>query len=432
MSVMNRRQFLKASAGAAAISALGVPYIAHANKGGHVVVIGGGAGGTIVAKYIRKADPSVNVTLIEKNAQYYTCFMSNEVLGGERDINTIKFNYEGLVEQGIKVVQDTATQIDPSAKKVTTAAGKTFDYDKLVVSPGVSLQYEAVPGYSKAAAEKMPHAWKAGTQTRLLRQQLESMEDGGVVIIAPPGNPFRCPPGPYERASQIAHYLKKHKPKSKILILDAKESFSKQGLFIQGWTKLYGYGSDNSMIEWLPPSQMGNVVRVAPDEMAVYAGEFEDKHTAAVINLIPPQKAGTIALDSGLADDSGWCPVDKKTFESTLHKDVYVIGDACIATQMPKSGYSANSQAKVCAAAIISSLQGKEMVVPSYVNTCYSIIGEEYGISVAAVYRLEGDVIASVEGSGGLTPSDASPEELKREVAYAHSWFTNITVDMFT
>ncbi len=434
MSTMNRRQFLQTSAGAMAISALGVPSFAAAKKasGGRVVVVGGGAGGTIAAKYIRKADPSIEVTLIEKNADYYTCFMSNEVLGGDRSLDSIKFNYQGLAAHGINVVQEMATAIDPAAKTVTTASGQSFSYDKLVVSPGVSLIYDGVEGYSKAASERLPHAWKAGAQTQLLRQQLVDMKDGGVVIIAPPANPFRCPPGPYERASQIAHYLKNNKPKSKILILDAKEKFSKQGLFVQAWEKLYGYGTENSLIEWLPPSAQGEVKRVDVTAMTVYAGEFEDKHTADVINIIPPQKAGKIAIDSGLTDDSGWCPVDKKTFESSLHPDVHVIGDACIATSMPKSGYSANSQGKVCAAAIVAALQGKEMVVPSYVNTCYSIVGEDYGISVADVYRLQEDKIAAVEGAGGLTPSDASPEDLRREVAYAYSWYNNITTDMFS
>ncbi|MDY6994820.1 MAG: NAD(P)/FAD-dependent oxidoreductase, partial [Pseudomonadota bacterium] len=323
------------------------------------------------------------------------------------------------------------TAIDPEAKKVTLENGDSVSYERLIVSPGIDFKWDAIEGYDQKVSEKIPHAWQAGPQTQTLRQQLEAMKDGGSVIIAPPDNPFRCPPGPYERASQIAMYLKQHKPKSKILILDAKEAFSKQGLFTQGWKKLYGYGSDNSMIEWLPPSKQGKVVRVDANSMTVYAGEFEDAHKADVINIIPPQTAGKIALDSGLADDSGWCPVDKKTFESTRHKNIHVLGDASIATKMPKSAYAANSQAKVCAAAVVAALQGKEMGTPSYVNTCYSIVGPDYGISVAAVYQLQEDTITPVEGSGGLTPTDASAETLKREVAYAHSWFKNITHEMF-
>jgi sulfide dehydrogenase [flavocytochrome c] flavoprotein subunit len=417
--------------GTAAAGLIGFPFIAYgASK--QVVVVGGGAGGATVAKYIRMADPTIEVTLIEEKDHYHTCFMSNEVLSGERSIESIKFSYDGLKKHGINVIKSRARAIDPAAKTVTVQDGKTIAYDRLIVSPGIDFKWDAIPGYDESVIEQIPHAWQAGPQTVTLRQQLAAMKDGGIVIIAPPANPFRCPPGPYERASQIAHYLKQHKPKSKILILDAKEKFSKQGLFTQGWQDLYGLGTENSLIEWRPPSQQGNVVRVDAKNMAVYAGEFEDEHKGDVINIIPPQTAGKIALESGLADESGWCPVDKKTFESTLHKEIHVIGDACVATKMPKSGYSANSQAKVCAVAVVAALQGKEMETPSYVNTCYSIVGKDYGISVAAVYRLEGDTIAPVEGAGGLTPTDASAEHRKREVLYAHSWFKNITADLFS
>jgi sulfide dehydrogenase [flavocytochrome c] flavoprotein subunit len=410
---------------------VGFPFIARgANK--HVVVVGGGAGGTTVAKYIRLADPSIDVTLIESSDHHYTCFMSNEVLAGERTIDSIKFKYDGLAKYGIKVVRNSVRAIDPAAKKVTIQDGKTIAYDRLVVAPGIDFKWGAIQGHTESIIEQIPHAWKAGPQTVTLRKQLEAMKDGGVVIISAPADPFRCPPGPYERASLIAMYLKQHKPKSKVLILDAKDKFSKQDLFIQGWKELYGFGTENSMIEWVPMSKEGKVTRVDAKEMTVYAGELENKHKGDVINIIPQQTAGKVALDSHLADDKGWCPVNKKTFESTLHKGVHIIGDACIAAEMPKSGYSANSQAKVCAAAIIAALQGKEMETPSYVNTCYSIVGKDYGISVAAVYRLEGEVIKPVQGAGGLTPANASAEHKKREVAFAHSWFKNITTDMFS
>ncbi|OAD23314.1 Flavocytochrome c sulfide dehydrogenase flavin-binding protein, partial [Candidatus Thiomargarita nelsonii] len=255
MSNLTRRNFIKMAAGAASMVGGLTSYAVAANK--QVVVVGGGAGGATVAKYIRKADPSIEVTLIEQKEHYYTCFMSNEVLAGERAIDSIKFGYEGLSKHGIKVVRSLVTGIDPLAKTVTTQSGDTFRYDRLVVSPGIDFKWDAIEGYDESVADKIPHAWKAGPQTVTLRKQLEAMKDGGTVIIAPPPKPFRCPPGPYERASLIAHYLKQHKPKSKILILDANEAFSKQGLFIQGWKELYGYGTDNSMIEWLPPSQEG-------------------------------------------------------------------------------------------------------------------------------------------------------------------------------
>lgn len=431
MSQVTRRNFIKLSTSVAVASMAGFPLLSFgANK--QVVVIGGGAGGATAAKYLRMLDASIDVTLIEQNEFYHTCFMSNEVLGGERTLDSIKFDYKGLEKRGIKVVKAKVTGIDADKKMVTVDGGKTFGYDRLIVSPGVEMKWGAIAGYDEAASEIIPHAWKAGPQTALLRKQLEAMKDGGTVIVTAPADPYRCPPGPYERASLIASYLKEHKPKSKVIILDAKDTFSKQGLFMQGWKELYGYGTDKSLIEWRSVADQGKVVRVDAKAMAVYAGDMEDEHKAAVINVIPPQTAGKIAIDAGLANEAGWCPVDRKTFESKQRKEIHVIGDASDASKMPKSAYSANTQAKVCAAAVVAALQGKDMIEPAYSNTCYSIVGKDYGISVAAVYRLGADgVINSVEGSGGISPKDATAEHKKREVAYAHSWFSNITHDMF-
>lgn len=428
---MNRRDFVKTTGALAAISTLGFPHIARAASK-KVVVIGGGTGGATAAKYLKFGDPSIEVTLIEPNKRYFTCYMSNEVLSGERALSSIEHGYEGLKAHGVKLVQDKATGIDAEKKVVKTASGGEFPYDRCVVAPGVSMRYDKIEGYSEAVAEKIPHAWKAGEQTKILRAQLEAMQDGGTVLIAPPPNPFRCPPGPYERASQIAMYLKDAKPKSKVLILDSKQAFSKQGLFTQGWERLYGFGTENALIEWQPGPDAA-VVSVNPDDMTVETS-FGDEIKADVINLIPPQQAGQIAQDAGLADDSGWCPVDKKTFESSQHAGIHVIGDAAIATKMPKSGYAANSQAKIAAAAIIALFKGDEPGIPAYVNTCYSIVGKDYGISVAAVYRLseDGSTIAGVEGAGGLTPSDAPGWALAREVQYAHSWYNNIVHDIFS
>jgi sulfide dehydrogenase [flavocytochrome c] flavoprotein subunit len=428
---LNRRNFVKATGAVAAASAFGLPHIARADAK-KVVVVGGGSGGATAAKYLKMADEGIDVTIIEPNKDYYTCYMSNEVLSGVRSMDAIKHGYDGLKARGINVVHEKATAIDAEKKVVKTEGGQEFPYDRAIVAPGISLLYDKIEGYSEEAAQKMPHAWKAGEQTKLLRSQLEAMDDGGVVVIVAPPNPFRCPPGPYERASQIAMYLKESKPKSKVLILDSKQKFSKQGLFTQGWERLYGFGTDDSMIEWQPgPDAAAEAVNV--DNMSVTTS-FGDEVKGAVVNVIPPQVAGQIAQDAGLTDDSGWCPVDKKTFESTLHKGIHVIGDACIATKMPKSGYSANSQGKVAAAAIIAMLNDEEPGIPAYVNTCYSIIGKDYGISVAAVYRLseDGSTIAGVEGSGGLTPSDAADFALKREVEYAYSWYNNIVHDIFS
>lgn len=426
MSNNSRRKFLKVSGSALAASTvgLGFPRIVSAAKK-RAVVVGGGVGGMIAAKYIAKGDSSIKVTVVEPKARHYTCFMSNEVLGGNRDISTIKFGYDKLAGHGIKLIQDEAAAIDAEAHKVTTTGGITLEYDRLVMSPGISFKWGAIEGYDEAAAEVMPHAWIAGAQTTLLKKQLEAMDDGGLVVIAPPGNPFRCPPAPYERAAQIAHYLKHHKPKSKILILDAKDSFSKQDLFMQGFKDVYG-----DMIEWVPGADTGGGIKKVNVKDMIVSTDFDD-YKVAVANIIPPQKTAQIAHNAGLTNDSGWCPVDLGTFESTQLKDIHVIGDACIATGIPKSGYAASSEAKVCAAAVVSLLNGKQPGTASYANACYSLIAPDYGISVVAVYKLAEDRSTLERIGGGLTPMDASAETHKREVQYAYSWFNNMTAEIF-
>ena len=429
MKNISRRNFIIMAGGTAAMAAFGFPPLGFsASK--RVVIVGGGMGGATAAKYMSMADPSIEITIVEPNKVYYTCFMSNEVLGGERDINTLKFSYKGLKSRGIKVIHELVTGIDPVARKVTTSGGTTLDYDRCIVSPGVDFKWDAIDGYSADLADKFPHAWKAGPQTLILQKQIMDMKDGGTVLIAAPPNPFRCPPGPYERACQIAHYLQQHKPKSKVIIMDAKPKFSKQKLFMQGWKRHYGYGTDKAMIEWVNSNKGGKIDALNAAGNSVVTDVQEVK--ADVINIIPAQKAGAIAFKAGLVNEKGWCPVDHRTFESTLHKHIHVIGDACVATPLPKSGYAASSEAKVCAAAVVAALNDQPAPVPSYVNTCYSMITPDDGISVAMVYRLDpkGKII-KVKGSGGLTPMDSSPESRKREVDYGHSWFKNITHDTF-
>ena len=425
MSKFTRRNFIKTVGSAAAIGAAGFPMLAIGGSK-KVVIVGGGVGGATAARYIRRADPSIEVTLIEPNKHYYTCFMSNEVLSGNRKIDTIRFSYDGLRSEGINVVHDLATGIDAAGRKVSTKGGKSFGYDRCIVAPGISFA-DNIEGYDMAAAEKMPHAWKAGPQTELLRKQLLAMPDGGTVLIAPPPNPFRCPPGPYERACQIADYMKREKPKSKILILDSKNKFSKQKLFTQAWERHYP-----GMIEWVKAEASGGGVKSVDAASGTVVTGNGDKHQAAVTNIIPAQKAGKIALTAGLADDSGWCPIHGKSFESTIHPGIHIVGDAAIQSPLPKSGYAANSEAKVVAAAVVNLLNGKEPGTPSWVNTCYSVVAPEDGISVAMVYKLgEDGKVMKVQGSGGLTPMDSSAEERAREVQYAYSWFNNITKDIF-
>lgn len=427
---MNRRDFVKAAGAATAVGMVGVPHLA-LGAGKKVVVVGGGTAGGTAAKYIKLADPSIDVTIVEPNPEYYTCYFSNEVIGGERDLDSIKVGYDGLKGHGINIVQDSAAGIDGEKKVVKTAGGTELPFDRCVVAPGVELLYDKIEGYSEEAAKTFPHAWKAGEQTTILRKQLEDMADGGTVVIVAPPNPFRCPPGPYERASLIANYLKHHKPKSKVVILDPKGKFSKQGLFVQAWEKFYGYGTDNSIIAWKSDPD-GSLPKLDAASKTLLFGALEDEIKGDVLNIIPPQRAGKVAQVSSLADDSGWCPVDQKTFESKLVPGVHVIGDACIAGKMPKSGYAANTQGKVCADAVVAMLKGSEPGVPSYLNTCYSIPAPGWGISVAAVYRLGDDgTIGTVPDSGGLTPMDASEEAHKREVEYAYSWYNNIVHDIF-
>ena len=425
MSNFTRRNFLQVSGAAAAATTVGFGHSvfagSHGGKG-KVVIVGGGLGGATAARYIKYADSKIDVTIIEPNKHYYTCFTSNEVLGGNRSIDSIKFGYEHLKKMGVKVIHDVATNIE--SKKVVTAKNGKIAFDKCIVSPGIDFKFKH--GQTAANSETdLPHAWKAGPQTVLLRKQLESMKDGGTVVISPPTNPFRCPPGPAERISQIAWYLKNHKPKSKIIAIDPKAKFSKQGLFVQGWKKHYGFGTENSMIEY---KHQTAIEEIDIKTKTVVAGV--DEIEADVLNVIPAQKAGKIAFTADLTEGD-WCPVNQQTFESTKMKDVHVIGDSSIASPMPKSGYSCNSQAKVAAAAIVASLQGKAAPHPAFVNTCYSAITPTDGISVSMVYNFKDGKIGKVKGSGGLSSKDASEEERKRTVKYAHSWFTNITADSF-
>ncbi|MBF0623644.1 MAG: FAD-dependent oxidoreductase [Magnetococcales bacterium] len=424
MSNVTRRNFIKLTGGVAAVGLASglVPVRARAQATPHrVVIIGGGYGGTIAAKYLRMADPTISVTLIERDHNYHSCPLSNPVIVGLRDLKVQKWGYDGLKKHGINVVHDTVTEIDAAKSTIKTAGSLSFSYDKCIVSPGIDFKWGAIPGYDESAAKELPHAWHAGPQTLQLKSMVESMEDGEPFIIVAPPNPFRCPPGPYERASLIAWYLQRHKPKSKVIILDPKDDFSKMPLFQEGWKKM------NYALEWVAGGQGGKVTRVDPAKKTVTTDMEEYKSSA--INVIPPQQAGKIAAIAGLTNEAGWCPVNVKTFESEKHKNIYVIGDACIAPDMPKSGYSANSQAKIAAACVVASLQGKPEPDPSYVNTCYSLIAPDYGISVAVVWKFADGKITKV--SGGTSAKDASAAVRKQEALYAEGWYQAIMSEMF-
>ncbi len=422
---MNRRSFIKLMGAATGVGLAGAPFVTSAaeimpKKGRRVVVVGGGYGGTIVAKYIRMNDPSIEVVLIDRDKTFVSCPFSNLVIGGSRNLDENKITREGLASNhGVKLVYDEVTAVDTAAKKVVLNGG-TISYDRLVLSPGIDFRFEEIEGYDPVATPKViPHAWKAGEQTLILRKQLEDMKAGGTVVLSIPVTPFRCPPGPYERISQIAWYLKNHKPGSKIIALDANPDIvSKKGLFLKGWKKHY-----EGMVEYRPANK---VVKVDAKKRSVDTGVEEI--AGAVVNLIPPQKAGLIAHKAGVVgEDKKWCPVNQVTFESTIAKDVHIIGDASIAGAMPKSGYSANSQAKVCALNIVQLMNDKDLIDPSHVNVCYSYLTDKEAVTVSAVYKVaEGKTIA-VANSGGV-----SPDLSELEGIYGRSWIKNILTEMST
>ncbi len=427
-----RRSFLKIlGAGAGVAGALygcaGGPMVSTTSEvipktGRRVVVIGGGYGGTIAAKYIRMNDRSIEVVLIEQNRQFVSCPFSNLYIGGLlKDLSPLTIGYDGLAaNHGIKVVHELVTAIDPAAKKVVVGSG-TIAYDQLVVSPGIDFRFEEIKGYDPQETPKVfPHAWKAGDQTMLLRRQLEAMPDGGTVVLSVPLVPFRCPPGPYERASMIAMYLKQSKPKSKLIVLDANPDIvSKAGLFKKGWAKHY-----QGLLEYRGAKR---VTEVNPRGKTVLVEGLEEVK-GDVINLIPPQRAGRIAVAAGLVGpDKNWCPVNPTTFESTIHKGIHVIGDASIAGAMPKSGYSANSEAKACALNLVAAMNGRELTDFSGINTCYSFITAKEAVEVTGVYKVDQGKIIAVPGSVGV-----SPDLSELEAVYAQSWIKNILTEMST
>ena len=419
-----RRAFLKVGVAAAASAGFFPARIFAQGAAPRAVVVGGGFAGASCARALRQADPHIAVTLVEPSATFIACPFSNAVIGGLRELSAQQFTYDRVAADGIAIVRTSATAVDAQARSVTLADGTRLPYDRLILAPGIDIRWGALPGYDEAAAARMPHAWRAGEQTLLLRRQLEAMPDGGLVVISAPANPFRCPPGPYERASLIAHYLKAKKPHSKLIVLDAKDAFSKQRLFQAAWAELYP-----GLLEWVPLSKGGNVTSVdaATLELVTDFG----RHKAAVANVIPPQKAGRIAEAAGVADRTGWCPIDPATFESKLVPGIHVIGDAAIAGAMPKSAFAANSQAKTCAAAVARLVTGAAPSTPKLINTCYSLVAPDYGISVAGVYAPSGGQLAEVPGSGGVSPAEAPRSTRAAEAIFAEAWFRTITAEVF-
>jgi NADPH-dependent 2,4-dienoyl-CoA reductase/sulfur reductase-like enzyme len=420
MKGLRRRHVLAAMAASALLP--GRTLAAEPNS--RLVVVGGGFAGATLARSVKRLSPEITVVLIEARERYVSCPMSNLVIAGRRSLAAQTFDYRGLEAAGVEVVRGMAVDVDATKQCVRLQGGVTIDYDRLVLAPGVMLNFDQLSGMSEQGAEKMPHAWQAGAQTTLLRRQIEAMPDDGLVVISVPAAPYRCPPGPYERASLIASYLEQNKPKAQILILDSNERFSKQALFQQGWKHLYG-----DRIRWQSASNDGRVIRVEPDAMRLHT-DFAT-HTPDVANIIPPQQAGLIAHRAGVADASGWCPVNSLSFESRLQPNIHVIGDAAIAAPMPKSAFAANAQAKVCAIALVRLFRGMQPQSTVLANTCYSYLEPNSAISISGAYRTQDGQFASIAAAAGASPL-IPPEGLQaQEALHAADWFRAITQETF-
>jgi sulfide dehydrogenase [flavocytochrome c] flavoprotein subunit len=430
MAKYTRRHFAALTTGAGVASLAGFPLrFALAEGPAKIVIIGGGPGGATVANRLKAANPALDVTLVEPKEKYTTCFYSNLYIGGFRSFQSITHDYEGVKKRGITVINDSATAIDTTAKTVTLAKGSApLAYDRLVLAPGIDIKFETIEGYSPEAAELMPHAWQGGAQTWLLKEKLLALPAGGLVVMAAPPNPYRCPPGPYERACMIAHFLKTRKPKSKLIILDPKKTISKQPVFEEAFKDFYA-----DIVELNLTNEIDDfsVIRVdaKTGEVVTKAGR---KETAALANIIPAQRAGAIAFKAGV-NEGDWCPVNPENFASLKVKDVYVVGDAAIAADMPKSAFSAVSQASVVAADILADLSGKERVPGKYRNTCWSMVAPDNSAKIGADY-----VPGKKDGKGFLEAKDpfvskaGESADLRRETFNESvGWYTSMVTDIF-
>jgi NADPH-dependent 2,4-dienoyl-CoA reductase/sulfur reductase-like enzyme len=411
---LNRRDFLKVTGAGAAAALTGCATTTSAARP-HVVVVGAGFGGATCAKYLRQWGPNIDVTLIEPNDKFVSCPISNWVLGGLRTMDDITHGYDNLPKHGIKMVKDTVVAVDTAKRTVKTRGGATISYDRLVLSPGIEILTDTVKGFKEAeAAGKVVHAWKAGPQTALLRKQLEAMPDGGTFVMSVPAAPYRCPPGPYERACMVAHYFKQAKPKSKIILLDGNpDVVSKKPLFTDAWNTLYP-----GMIDYRP-----NNAPIAVDgNKMIVTTEFDDVK-GDVLNVVPRQRAGDVCAQAGARNDSAgtWCTINFATFESTTVPNVHIIGDSILAP-LPKSGHLATNQAKVCAAAIVELLAGRQPdPIPVIANTCYSATSGTTSGYVAHVYRFEAGKGYVAQPEGGATPKGS-----ELVFTYQESWAKNI------
>lgn len=443
----SRREWLTQALGLLSVAA--APSLAFAQNVAHIVIVGGGVGGATAAKYLKLFNPALQVTVIEKNPVYVKPFGSSEVLNQHVGMDDLNVGYDTLRSKyGIRFVFDTVTGFDPVARTVSTAGQQKIGYDKLIVSPGIQLMYAAYAGYSEQVARTaVPSGWIPGEQTALLAKQLQSMRRGGTFVLAAPPNPYRCPPGPYERAALMTEWFAKHNPTAKVIIVDPKDSFVTDETMMLGWNRLYNFNlpadyvqkmqsqvevkqhSGTSMLSWVRGKDGGRTLKIDAKQKRI---ETEAEVIQAdVINVIPPMKAGQVAMTLGLADGSGFCPVNRRNFASTLQPHVYVIGDASIADAMPKSGFSANTQAKVVARAIVEELAGRPAPEPLWENTCYALAGKDYGLFVADVFKIVDGKIARINGKARYLPLDATPAQIKLGARYQQAWLRTFTSDCF-
>ncbi len=429
MQRLTRRSFGRGLGALTAAAPAAAPRFAIAQAQPRVVIVGGGAGGATVASYLKRSAPNIHVTLIERNAQFTTCFFSNLYIGGFRTLESLTHSYVELKSRGINVINDVVVDVDPARKNVTLISGVRIPYDRLVLSPGIDIRFDTIEGYTRDAAQTMPHAWRGGEQTVILKRQLEEMPDGGVVIMAAPPNPFRCPPGPYERACMIAHFLKTRKPRSKLIIFDPKRAISKQAVFLDAFKKYYP-----GIIEFHLSNEIDDFRLVSVDASTrTVVTKSGSRVRANVANIVPAQKAGGIAYRAGCVEGD-WCPIVPETFQSALVPDVFVIGDAAVATDMPKSAFSANSQGKVVANHLAHTLAEKEIFPARVRNTCWSLLAPNDSAKIGANY-----VVGT--GTGGrkmLMPTDSfvsqpDDEASERRENYEESlgWYSGMTMDMF-
>ena len=393
----------------------------------HVVVIGAGFGGAVAARYLRKFDKKIRITLVERNPLYVSSPASNWVLGGMRPVKSITFDYRRLEKYDIRVINNTVTAIDPFSKEISLQNEENkINFTRVIISPGIDFRFDTIKNYTQENSELIAHAWQGVSQISLLHKQLIDLRDGGVVVISVPEYPYRCPAGPYERASLMAHYCKQYKPKCKIIILDSKDQFIKQNLFEAGWKKYYGYGTDKSMIEWLPLSQQGKVIEV--DVASKQAITESAVHKADILNIIPPQKAGKLAFSAGLVDSNGWCSVDPVTFESKKMRNIHVIGDAVGNLPLVKTGVIAGVSAKLCALNVVNLIRGRQVATPVWFDVSYSKIAPNHAISSMTTYRMnsQGKIVTANTETTPLTGADHM-----REAMYADSWFINATHEMY-